>query len=361
MKIPLGNLNKISINKHIVCIQFKDSNKSISLSLNQFPYYWLSNDIEDKIEIIRYLLTSDKSPVKTIYYSKTYCKYKIELKNPYKFTEIEADPKQGFGFNIETFKYFSSIQWHMISHYIADHFFSISKQSKQPPILICETKKLSEKWNEFVSEIKCSRWGIDLTANDSFRKWIRMRQNVNEKYKKESSQASCQGCIGCIEEHGIEKFIKCLRFFEEFRTDYLIKIKEWIVDTIRDQKNIQHYKDKKTICDDTVLNRQHIHTQNDGLESIYAYVLNENNGITNIYRMIFDFCGDINGNKTYQIKTAYGIGVCENKEKSLDLIREDVADIRRKETITNYCHESNWPQSRIDLSLLTQKFNENRI
>ena len=359
MKIPLSDLNKISINNNIVCIQFENSNKIIRLSLNQLPYHWLSNEItdENKIKIIRYLLTSDKSPVKNIYYSK-YCKYKIELKNPYNITEIEADPKQGFGFSIEPFKYLSSIQWHMISHCIADHLFSKKKQSS---ILIRKTEELSKRWNEFVSEIKCPRWGIDLTANDSFRKWIRMRQNVNEKHKKESSQESCQGCIGCIEEHGIEKFIKCLRFFEEFRTDYLIKIKQWIVDTIRDQKNIQHYKDKKTICDDTVLNRRHIHTQNDGLESIYAYVLNENNGITNIYRMIFDFCGNINGNTTYQIKTAYGIGACKNKEESLDLIREDVADIRRKETITNYCHESNWPQSRIDLSLLTQKFNENRI
>lgn len=358
MKIPLSNLNKISINKNIVCIQFKDSNKSISISLNQFPYYWLSNKIEDKIEIIRYLLTSDKSPVSSIYYLKKYCKYKIELKNPYKLTEIEADPKQGFGFNIEIFKHLSSMQWHMISHCIADHFISKKKQSA---ILICKTDELSKKWNEFVSEIKCARWGIDLTANDSYEQWMRIRQSVNEAYKKESSQKSCQGCIGCIEQHGLENFIKCLRFFEKFRTKYLIKIKQWIVDTIRDQKNIKHYKNEKTICNDTVLSRRHIHTQNDGLDSVYAYVMNENNGITNIYRMFFVFCGNINGNKTYQIKTAYGIGVCENKEKSLDLIREDVADIRRKETIINYCHESNWPQSSIDLSLLTQKFNENRI
>jgi len=360
MKIPLSKLNKISINNNIVCIQFENPNKTIRLNLNQLPYHWLSNEITDdnKIEIIRYLLTGDKSPVKSIYYSNKYCKYKIELKNPYKFTEIEDDPQQGFGFNIETFKHLSSMQWHMISHCIADHFFSKKKQSA---IVICKTEELSKKWNEFVSEIKCFRWGIDLTANNSFEQWERMRQNVNKKYKKESSQKSCQGCIGCIMEHGVKKFIKCLQFFEEFRTEYLTTIKEWIVSTIRDKKNINSYKDEKTICNGTVLNRRHIHTQNDGLESIYAYVMNENNGITNIYRMIFDFCGDINGNKTYQMKTVYGIGACENKEKSLDLIRQNVDDLLRKMKITNYCHKSNWPQSSIDLSSLTQKFNENRI
>jgi len=360
MKIPISNLNKISINENIVCIQFKGSTISISFRLNEFPYHWLSNEITDKnkIEIIRYLLTSDKSPVKNIYYSKTYCKYKIELKNPYKFTEIEADPKQGFGFNIETFQYLSSMQWHMITHCMADHFFS---KKKQLAILICKTEELSKKWNEFVSEIKCPRWGIGLTANDNFEQWKKIRRDIDKKYNKKLGKESFQGCKGCIEEHGLETFIECLRFFEGFRTEYLRTIKQWIVNTIRDQQNIQHYKDEKTICDDTVLNRRHIHTENAGLKSVYAYVMNENNGITNIYRMIFDFCGNINGNKTYQIKTAYGIGACENEEESLDLIREDVADIRRKKTITNYCHESNWPQSSIDLSPLTQKFNENRI
>lgn len=359
MKIPLSNLNKISINKNIVCIRFKGSNKSISISLNEFPYHWLSDAMgNNKIEIIKYLLTRDKSPVKSIYYSDKYCKYKIELKNPYKFTGIEDDPQQGLDFNIETFKYFSSMQWHMISHCIADHFIS---KKKPPTILIYTTEELSKKWNEFVDEIKCSRWGINLTANDSREQWMETRQSVNKAYKKKSGKKSFQGCRGCIDEHGVENFIKCLQFFEKFRTEYLETIKEWIVDTIRDQKNIYHYKDEKTICDDTVLNRQHIHTQNDGLESIYAYVMNENNGITNIYRMIFDFCGNINGKKTYQMKTVYGIGACENKEKSLDLIGQNVNDLLRKMTITNYCHKSNWPQSSIDLSPLTQKFNENRI
>ena len=357
MKIPLNNLNKISINKNknIACIHFVNSNKIIHLSLKEFPYYWLRCNNDDKIKIIEYLLTSKYSPVKNIYLG--YSKYKIEFKNPYNITEIEADPKQGFGFSIETFQYLSSMQWHMISHCIVDHFFS---KKKQPAILICKTEELSKKWDKFVSKIKCPRWGVSLTAKDSFNQWVRIRQSVNETYKKEFSQNSCQGCVGCIEKHGAKKFIKCLQFFEELRTEYLKTIKRWIVNTIRDQENIQYYKGEKTIYNDTALNRRHIHTQNDGLESIYAYVLDENNGIINIYRMFFNL-SSINGNKIYQIKTAYGIGTCKNKEESLDLVREDLADIRRKKTIINYCHESNWPQPSIDLSLLTQKFNENHI
>ena len=354
MKIPLNNLDTININGDLVTIKLENFYKNIQFQLSNFPFSMdlMDNSIDDekKVRLIEYFLTSNGSPVKIIIPNLSIAdRYKIVWKNVYTDIIIENDPTPDYGFRTGNFGNIASLHWHMIKHCFYD-FFVFQNRDETPPIFISNTDDIPVIWQEFITQIQCPHWGFDL---NNF-------ENRSSRWQREQNRLSIDerpGCTNCIHDD-VDRFINCLNFFETFTKEYIKKIRKWIIETVRDQKNWKFYNNSKPICNDTTLERHHVHINNDGKKFIYAYVMDEKNEKIYVYIMIFQ---KRNKRKMYRIKSTFGLAYCENKEEAFDLIYQD-SENRKRDTLTesveNYCHESNWfrPPNIESIKNLTQKF-----
>lgn len=340
-KIPINiTKNDLSINQDIVCLKFNGGNyEGIG---HKLPFY--SSDVaeikkkDEKLKILRFLFTNKFAGLLSIHFhnSAFYPKRHSALNT----IEAQHDPVPDHLLEIYPFSSLQSIQWHLLSHGIADYWLNPFK----PYLLsgIIDEYQMEVDWHNFMKRLSCERWSIDLPnlpENERKSKWNEILSSIQEKYN-----TNCHGCFNCINEQGADKFISCCRFFEEYRMAYLKRIRGWIVDTIQDNNNLEFYRKNQKNVDAISPARRHIHLK-DTKNCLYAYVIDKgSDGNVDIYCMKFKRIKSVGNSSKYRIITAYGLSTKDSEEKAKQHMLDHVRNLRKvkKLQIINYCHPENW-------------------
>ncbi len=336
LKVPMGiSKNDLSFENGIICLRIDGEKYKMG---PYFPYCNDAGDDSDKLKVLHYLLTSKHSEIKQLYDKDGFV-----YPNPtsmLKKVNVGHDPAPNCSLMIHPFNSLESIQWHLLVHGIADYWL----QNKKIFLLsgIIPEDDMAYIWDNFVRNVRCKRWSIDLPHLRRFEsksKW------ESERDKLRSKHPGCHGCFHCIDEQGMEKFLKCCVFFEEYRNEFLKRIRRWIVDTIQDNDNIHLYRDAEDVLPDGATPaRRHVHTISEGRGNLYAYVTERrSDGKVDIFIIIFKLFGTHSENVLkYSIKSSYGLETRRSEKKALSFIKENAKNWKEDARITNYCYKTNW-------------------
>ena len=155
------------------------------------------------------------------------------------------------------------------------------------------------------------------------------------KNRKTHKLATRNWCLDCINEHnGPDTFLKCWKLFSDNNIHelYLKTIRDWIVETIQDQKNIELYKGNTT---EGAPERRHIHYREDGNLCIASYALDyKSNKDCHIFYLLLKKRGN-----RYNLLTAYPYTISKNPESKVHShAKKELGNMK----ILNCCHTSNW-------------------
>ena len=345
LKIPIENIaeDNISIKKESIIFKIQGKGKLYKIPATEILYYY--SDIsgienkEDKIKMVHYLLTNASSGLKG--FGKGYHR---QIAPMLKRVEANHDPFPDHKLRLFLYGSLQSIQWHLVSHGIADYWMNPDNPYLTSGII--PEDKMESVWDGFIDQVQCERWDIkDLPLNGRVREkeWKKRRKELEKKF----GIPGLQGCYNCINEQGAERFIKCCDFFEKYRIQYLKKLKEWINDTIQDNYLVNSYaKGRDILPVGKVSARRHFHTTNKGAGELHAYVIEqEKDGETPVYLMKFRLApanaADIS---KYTLKTVYGIISKDSCEEAKTFINQSVKQKVLKLNLkrNDFCHITNW-------------------
>lgn len=320
MKLPIQiKPDDLTIKQNQICLKY-----------NHQTYFMALPDLEeiktnnDSLKLMHYLLTSQYSGASHLTIEHDLCT--IEMEKSFNHVIIPHDPEPDSSFTILPFSSLASLQWHTIKHVIIDYFVN-----NEFTVLHLEKDQYSQIWQGFQNEIECCRWGtidfLNLSKNKRKQEWGKLERQHN-------------GCYGCIENHGIDQFIKCCRFLEVYRHDYINKVYKWVIDTIEDKSMLHGYS--QTFSEKSFSpNRLHVHGKNLGngqaRNVIQAYVIDQNNAKYVVYLIIFTQTYRDN----YQVKTLY------SRKKYYNSRADALEKIKKTGKYNNikknyHCHEQNW-------------------
>jgi len=272
-------------------------------------------------------------------------KFKVSFKNDLLDpVMVLHDPEKNESFKVYCdFGTLLNIQAHTFKHCIADYWIN---RGSAPDFIEENEEFFKEFWCKFTN-VNCSFFlDIKLSDIDTCEKAkVKFKTLENEsdnrsmekvKNRKTHKFATRNWCLDCINEHnGPDTFLKCWKLFSDNNIHelYLKRIRDWIVETIQDQKNIELYKGNTT---EGAPERRHIHYRKKGNFCIASYALDyESNKKGHVFCLVFKKYGR-NG---YHLQTAYPLIVSKKP------VPEIYLDAKRKsgnETILNCCHVSNW-------------------
>ena len=296
----------------------------------------------------------------SVIYDKGTNEYKVffkkKLLNP---VNVLHDPEKNESFTVYyDFGSLLNLQAHTFKHCIADYW---KNKGSAPAFIEKNGAFFNEFWNKF-NRIGCKFFSnIKLSDIDTHEKAIRMfdsykNKKINnfiERMKNERNKKTLtfdsfdqlkditnkfdthNWCQDCINEHnGPDTFLKCWKLFSDnnIHESYLKKIREWIVETIQDQKNIELYKGNTT---NGTPERRHIHYRQNGNLYIASYALDYKiNKDCHVFYLVLRKRG--NG---YNLLTAYPLIISKNPvSKVHSHAKTKLGNMK----ILNCCHVSNW-------------------
>lgn len=269
-------------------------------------------------------------------------KFKVSFKNDLLDPiMVLHDPEKNESFTVYCdFGTLLNLQAHTFKHCIADYWIN---RGSAPDFIEENEEFFKEFWCKFTN-VNCKFFtDIKLSDIDTCEKAkVKFKTLENEsdnrsmekvKNSKTHKLAARNWCLDCINEHnGPDTFLKCWKLFSDNNIHelYLKRIREWIVETIQDQKNIELYKGNKT---EGTPERRHIHYRKDGNLHIASYALDyETNRKGHVFYLVFKKYG----RNVYHLQTAYPLKIPVTK------IYSHAKNKLGNETILNCCHVSNW-------------------
>lgn len=285
------------------------------------------------LKVFQHLLTQPGSEIKSkLKYNDN--KYYTFIKPVLKPVLVNHDPIPNQSFKVNSFSTLASVQWHMLSHGLADYWIN----NHLPYINIEVETTMEEMWRRFTKEVGCKRWGkFDLPEKKT---WKNTLKNVQQKLKV----YNCHGCYNCIEDpgHDINTFIRCCTFFTKQRNSFLKITREWFVNELQDNGNLNYYKTGK-INNKTLPARKHLHLTKKKDSVIYAYVIQKNaENHYDVYRIILKkIMTNTYHQPNYKIVSIYG----HMKSQSTDAVTRRINfNINRENhsIITHKCTEIFW-------------------
>ena len=318
--LPINSLKEIikesdiSIKKGYVYIQYQNKEYCMNnLYIDEI------NNKPDRQKIIHYLLTSEYSGAKYLEIKDEYCEIKMD--SAFDTIKINNDPKHGESFNILLYTSLQSINWHLICHVIADHWIRPDKPCLPEKIL---NNQVAEVWTDFQKKVECERWGkFNLTD-----------QKLIHKYKTKWKNESYKRCFNCINDYGVDQFLKCCRFLEPYKSRYISYIHKCVSNTIKNELDAYN----KPL-------RRHLHIANNdrATNDIYAYIIEMiNSKKYYVYLIIFQ---KIKGkdNDLYKIKTIFGKYIRKSWEKAEQAVFDHLKNKKDSDLeVEHYCHKDNW-------------------
>jgi len=337
-ELPINIQEKdLYIEDNLVCLTYDNNKYAVKAPVIDEIFYE-----DDRLKILHYLLTAPKSGATHLSLKLEYCE--TQLSSALRPVRVDHDPFPGNSIFMHPFSSLQSIQWHLLCHGIADYWLN----SEQPIIL---PNKIDEDmvsmWQSFQKTVNCKRWGsIDFSDRQNFqankKQWFKTRKKVKRKQRKKNQPT--HGCAGCIDEHGVDDFLKCCRFFEDYRITYLNRINMWVKKTIQDKDMLGYYKNPEQAKSFHPA-RRHIHMRNRRTNDIYAYVIDSSyNNIHDVYLMVFE--QKSRHKDRYTIRTVYGIASHDTEKEALQSINNHAMEQKHKEKVefNHYCHKINWEE-----------------
>lgn len=302
----------------------------VKINSREYPLKWGYNqdissikDTDTKKEFVNFLISGDEPEIP--FKGGSFPTPK-ENKNIFAYD----DPEPGKSLCMLNYSSLQSVQWHLVCHGFADIWLN----PKKPYVLNHEYREdaIRKIWKKFIQDVQCPRWGFDFENNPKAKKeWEKKYHRRSEK-----QNVSTQGCLDCINEHGMDQFTKCCNFMKEYRQSYLKRIRKWVVDTIQDAPYVQG-KANPT--------RRHTHNSiADKPAVIYAYVIEKNSctSFLDIFLLIYQINRNQNGEISYcYLKTTYGLNRKQRLDKCVSYIHK-YSKKNKKNTISHYCHPDNW-------------------
>ena len=320
----------------------------------------LNND--HKKTILSYFLSS--KDLINYNYDRSTNEYKVFFKRKTLFKPVKVfhDPEKDESFWVHyNFRSLLNLQDHTFRHCIADHW--INQGSQVPDLIEKDETFFNGFWNKF-REINCNFF-LDITLSDidthekaknviknlrykifdeqikntnSIRKEKTPTGKNSEELKKIQDVSGIQNlCQNCINKHnGPDTFLKCWKLLSDNNIHelYLSRIREWIVESIQDQKNIEHYKNNTT---NGLLERRHLHYRQDGNVKISSYALEyKDNKDCHIFYLVLRKYGN-----TYNLLTAYPLRISKKPVTEIHSYTKNQS-INKDLKILNFCHTSNW-------------------
>jgi hypothetical protein len=265
---------------------------------------------------------------------------------------VSHDPLPHQFLYLNLFNSLESIQWHLLKHGFIDLYTKPNIPSIISGLINQDLQK--KMWTDFVETIQCPRWGFDFENDtDAIKKYFEAEKNFQPINFNDASLTRAHGCFNCIKNNSIELFIKCYDFWKKIRVAYLRRIKNWVIQTMKDHQNLAFYNGE--ILKEACPKRKHVHldylTCVNQIGQLKAYVIfqSPNSRLLEIFVMIFQrFFRHHKFNRPenkwhYQLKTAYGIGREKCIEDAHLRIDEHLLQKVKKRVIK--CHPSNWDTS----------------
>lgn len=335
--------NDLSIDQDLVYLKFNGKEyKAIGYSI---PFYTSEvaevKNKTDKLKVLYFLFTNEYSGIDGINFqdSSFFPMLSADLHNVVAYHDPVPNTWQYF----HPFSSLQSIQWHMLRHGIADYWLEPYK-----PYILCGRINESDMetiWHNFRVRVKCERWSLDLPNMTVMKRQAEWKKSLSSLHKLQHGRR-CHGCYACINEQGSSKFIECCRYFESYRVDYLKTIRQWTLDTIQDEKNLEFYGNNRDVQNEAIMPaRRHIHMIKSWNSDLYAYVM-DNAGYqkTDVYLIKFQLIEKSGGWSEYHCKTVHGLKTRHSEEKAKQYVLDHARYLREdQETkFTNYCHPINW-------------------
>jgi hypothetical protein len=311
-----------------------ESSRSDSDSQKLFKHFYVNNGDDMELQF-----TSEPS-------------FRCKINNDLESIISHHDPSPHQFSYLNFFKSLESIQWHLVKHGFIDLYTKPNIPSIISGLINQDLQK--KTWADFVETIQCPRWGFDFENDpDATKKYFEAERNFQHIIFNDAPLRMSHGCFNCIKKNSIELFIACHDFWKKIRTEYLRRIKNWVIKTIQDHQNLAFYNGE--ILKEACPRRKHVHldylTGVNQIGQLKAYVIlqSQNSRLFEIFVMIFQrFFRDHRFNHPenkwhYQLKTAYGIG----REKCIEdaHLRIDEHLLQRVKKRVIKCHPSNWDTS----------------
>lgn len=324
-------------------VQLSSNNKKYKIKMEKLPFYRNIKEIADqknKVKFIRYLLTEKNTGIKSLYKNGDY--YYPSLIKCMEKIKVQHDPMPDKSFDVFPFYSLESLQWHLIAHGVADTWLNPEEDYLLSDKL--DKKEVEQLWNNFIKEVNCPRWSINLP--ELFNKNQRLCNTEWEKRRKEIAKShfkdKAHGCLGCLikGQSQIDTFIKCCKFWGEYRFEYLKKIMEWVSSAIRDHERYTHYeKDQYVLPPGITASRRHLHINKKQFKNICAYYYKPVHNGVSIYHMAL-----WNDYGKYFLTSAYSLNKKKSVDKAIQAIHTHAKKKYPTDTIETCCHKTNWPE-----------------
>ena len=312
-KLPIKDIRESDIYRKNGYVYIQYQNKEYCM--NKLDIDEINNK-QDRQKIIHYLLTSEYSGANYLEIKNNYCKIKMD--SAFDIIKISNDPKYNESLDILLYTSLQSINWHLIIHVIADYWIRPDKPCLPDYILKANVAKI---WIDFQKEVECKRWG----------KYNLTDQKLINKLRKKWKNESYKRCFRCINDYGVDQFLKCSRFLGPYRNRYIEYIRKCISTTIQNEFN----KDKKPI-------RRHLHIINNkhSTNDIYAYIIEKfKSNKFYVYLIIFEE----SNKKSYKIKTIFGKYIRTSWKKAEQAVFDHLKNKKDSDLeVEHYCHKDNW-------------------
>lgn len=338
LKSPLKiSIDDIAIENMTFWIEI--DNDIFKIRCTDFPFKELSSGIKkekDRIKIAHYILTSEFFGIVGWNIERDNFLYPV-LSEWLMPMYVDFDPDPNSKLWLHNFNLLESIQWHIIRHCIIDCF--IGNRFIQGIISVV---KMEELWKKFLTDVKCERWSTNFSnysnPKDKKKAWeeeISYKDYYNISY----------GCYNCVNDHGPEKFIKCLSLLQDCRPKYLKLMFEWYKMTIQDMDRYEFYKIAHDVLPSGEVSwRRHLHINTNGGRTIHTFFISRSDSKYDVYTQIFD--GTVSFK--YQIKTSFSpVSVSKpyQTRKEAESFCQNEAPrraIKKSGKINHKCHITKW-------------------